>query len=65
MKRYAIYNQANEIIGYGENKTQMAKVIGCTRQHLHNTFDGKHMSYKGEEYIIIDMLAYYYENQMK
>lgn len=59
MKRFIIMNGSEEV-GKADNTQEIVKVLGCSRTHYYNAFDGKHLVFKGVEYTIIDVVAYYY-----
>lgn len=64
MKRYVIYKDVNtvsEALGEANNVTQICKVIGCSKTHYYNNFNGKYIVKEGQIYTIIDKASYYHE----
>lgn len=59
MKRYII-KIGNREIGRADNLQETVNVIGCSRTHYYDSFDGKHLMFGGIEFTIIDVVGYYY-----
>lgn len=63
-KRYLI--QLDGItIGQADTFNEMADVLGCSRQHVYRSFDGKYITLRSKWYRIIDIHSYYYEDVQK